>query len=271
MKNLTRIGRLFFAIALIGFGVENFLFGEFLPGRAPAWPEPLPGGLIWAYLTGVVFVAVGAAILSGKHARPASILVGVLIFVWAFLRLIPIVVTDSFLSPTWTQAAKALAYSGGAFAIVATLPELKSRGNSRLVKFINRRGEFITVGRIFLGIFLIIAGIQHFLYTEFVAGLIPWWFPGNAMFWTYFAGVALITGGIGLFIPQTAQWAALLSGSMIFIWFWVIHVWREIEGTGNGLVFGALLDAGIAFVIAGYLSRQEAADSAVTLDEVSQL
>lgn len=41
MDKLTIIGRIFFAIALMGFGVENFLFGEFLPGRAPAWPELL--------------------------------------------------------------------------------------------------------------------------------------------------------------------------------------------------------------------------------------
>jgi len=68
------------------------------------------------------------------------------------------------------------------------------------------------VGRVCLGVFLVITGIQHYLFTEFVASLIPAWFPGNAVFWTYLAGVALIAGGLGLWIPQTARLAAFLVG-----------------------------------------------------------
>lgn len=259
MDKFVPIGRTCFAIALIGFGIENFRFGEFLPGRAPAWPASIPGGLAWTYLTGIVFVVIGLAILSKKKARPAAMLAGVLIFLGAFLRLIPNVAAGPFLSPAWTQAGKTLAYAGGAFAIAATLPALKGRRGAPLLKVINLRREFITLGRICLGLFLIIAGIQHFLYTEFVAGLIPGWFPGNAVFWTYFAGVALVAGGIGMFIPQTARLAALLSGMMIFSWFFLVHIAREIAGVGNGLVFGALLDSGIAFVIAGFLHHRERA------------
>ncbi|HMB91485.1 MAG TPA: hypothetical protein VKP65_11600 [Rhodothermales bacterium] len=257
MDKLVPIGRTLFAIALIGFGVENVRFGEFLPGRAPAWPAAVPGGLAWAYLTGTIFIGIGIAILTSKKARPAAILAGLLIFLGAFLRLVPSIAAEPFLSPAWTNAGKTLAYAGGAFAIAATLPALKGRRNPSLLKVVNLEGEFILVGRICLGLFLIIAGIQHFLYTEFVASLIPGWFPGNAVFWTYFAGVALIAGGTGLFIPQTARLAALLSGLMIFSWFFLVHISREIAGVGNGLVFGALLDASIAFVIAGYLYKRE--------------
>jgi len=216
MDKLILLGRTCFAIALIGFGVENVRFSEFLPGRAPAWPESIPGGLAWAYLTGTVFAGIGIAILSGKKARATAILAGLLIFLWAFLRLLPVVAADVFLSPAWTQAGKTLAYSGGAFAVAATLPTLEGRQGAPLLKFLNLSDAFITLGRICLGLFLIIAGIQHFLYTAFVATLIPGWFPGDAVFWTYFAGVALVAGGIGLFIPQTARQAALLSGMMIF-------------------------------------------------------
>ena len=38
MWKLPSLGRGFFALALIAFGVQQYLFGDFVPGRAPAWP-----------------------------------------------------------------------------------------------------------------------------------------------------------------------------------------------------------------------------------------
>jgi uncharacterized membrane protein len=110
------------------------------------------------------------------------------------------------------------------------------------------------LGRVCLGIFLIITGIQHFLFTPFVASLIPDWFPGDPVFWTYFAGIALIAGGTGLQNPRTAPLAALLSGLMVFSWVWIVHLPRALgDVTDKIAVFEALAVSGIAFVLAGYL------------------
>jgi uncharacterized membrane protein len=260
MDKLIPIGRSFFALALIGLGIEHFIFQDFITGRAPAWPASLPGGLIWAYLTGTAFIVIGVAILSKKKARSAAILAGVLIFFWALLRHIPVVATDALLSGAWTQAGKALTFVGGALAIAATFPKMKAGRNTPLLKFVNLESAFILVGRICLGLFLVLTGIQHFMFTEFVASLIPEWFPGDAVFWTYFAGVALIAGGIGLFIPQTARLAALLSGLMVFSWFWIVHLPRTFLGVSDSIaVFEALAVSGIAWVLAGYLSQEDVA------------
>jgi uncharacterized membrane protein len=258
MAKLITIGRVFFALALIGLGIEHFIFKDFITGRAPAWPESIPGGLIWAYITGIVFIVTGGAILSGKKARFFAILAGVLIFSWALLRNIPVVAADSFLSGAWTRAGKSLTFFGGTLAIAATFPTINN-GAQSLSRLANLRTEFIVLGRICLGLFLVTTGIQHFRFTEFVASLIPTWFPGNAVFWTYFAGVALISGGIGLLIPQTARLAALLSGLMVFSWFWIVHIPRTFVGVSDSIaVFEALAVAGIAFVLAGYLSQRGA-------------
>jgi uncharacterized membrane protein len=56
MNNLIIFGRSFFAVAFIGLGIEHFIFQDFISGRAPAWPEVIPGKLIFAYVTGIVFV-----------------------------------------------------------------------------------------------------------------------------------------------------------------------------------------------------------------------
>lgn len=232
-------------------GTEHFIFQDFITGRAPAWPELIPGKLVWAYLTGVFFIAVGLAILIKKKARIAAILVGVVIFLWALLRNIPVIAAAPFLSGAWTLAGKSLVFTSGALAVAGILPQIESDRNSPILKFMNLDREFIIAGRICLGIFLLITGIQHFMFTPFVASLIPAWFPGNAVFWTYFAGVALIAGGIGLFIPQTTRMAAFLVGLMVFLWFWIVHIPRTFASVSDGMaVFEALAVSGIAFVLA---------------------
>jgi hypothetical protein len=176
-----------------------------------------------------------------------------LVLVWALFRQIPVVATVPFLSVEWTHAGKALKIVGGALAVAATLPAVGTLRHTFLSKAVNLRGELIVVGRLCLGIFLLITGIQHYIYTEFVASLIPEWFPGDAVFWTYFAGVALIAGGIGLWIPRTARLAALLVGLMVFSWFWIIHVPRTFLNVSSAVaVFEALFTSGLAFVLAGY-------------------
>ncbi|MGH9382188.1 MAG: DoxX family membrane protein [Thermoanaerobaculia bacterium] len=254
MNKLMIMGRLFVAVAFIGLGFQHFLLRQFITGRAPAWPESIPGGPVWAYVTGIALLVVGAALILGRGARLAAIFAGLLIFFWALIRHIPIVATDSLLAPSWTQGGKALTFVGGALAIAGTLPSAEGRWLAPVSKLVNLRGELVTLGRVCLGIFLVITGIQHFMYTEFVASLIPEWFPGNAVLWTYFGGVALIAGGSGLLLARTAPMAALLSGSMVFSWFWIIHIPRAFASVSDGIaVFEALAVSGIAFVIAGFL------------------
>lgn len=256
MEKLTRWGQLFVAVALVGLGIEHFIFQDFITGRAPAWPEAIPGKLVWAYLSGIAFTGAGVAILLKKKVRLAAFLAGGLILLWALLRHLPVIAADSLLSPAWTSAGKALTLFGGLWAIAAVSPAEPNISRPFLARLINSEGAFISLGRICLGIFLLITGIQHFMYTEFVASLIPGWFPGDAVFWTRFAGVALICGGIGLLLPQTARPAALLSGIMVFSWFWIVHLPRTLLSTTDGIaVFEALAVSGIAFVLTGSPGR----------------
>src|SRR5690606_17147867 len=124
--------------------------------------------------------------LTGKKARQAAVLMALLVFCWAFLRYIPLLMADTFLSGTWTSAGKAMVFTAGALAIAATYPKVQTPKVSAITRFINLDGEFVITGRISLGLFLVLTGVQHFLFAEFVASLIPSWFPGSAIFWTYF-------------------------------------------------------------------------------------
>jgi uncharacterized membrane protein len=158
---------------------------------------------------------------------------GVLIAAWALSRNLSLALVDKSYGLAWTNLGKALALSGGAFAAAG----------------------FIRVGRFCLGAFLASSGVQHFLFAVFVATLVPTWVPG-AMFWTYFAGVALILGGVGMMLPPTARLAASLSGLMIFLWVLMLHIPLAMAAPAGRArnewtaVFEALACSGIAFMVA---------------------
>ncbi len=74
--------------------------------------------------------------------------------------------------------------------------------------------------------------------------------------------MALICGGLGLFVPSTARLAALLSAAMVFSWFWIVHLPRASRGGSEAIaVFEALAVSGIALVLAGAPSRPAQAPS----------
>jgi uncharacterized membrane protein YphA (DoxX/SURF4 family) len=238
-ETLARLGRVFFGISLAAFGIQQLLWGDFVAGRARAFPAMWSGRVAWAGVSGAVLILCGAAIVAGRRLRLAGVTVAVLIFLWAVLRNMPAALADRHYGGAWTALGKGLALTGGGLA-VAALP---------------RRWTY--VARVLLGAFLISSGIQHFLFVPFVATLVPAW-VGAARFWTYFAGVALIAGGLGIIVPWTTRLAGALSGLMIFLWFVMLHIPRALAATEAAsrrnewtAVFEALAMSGIALVLVG--------------------
>ncbi len=247
---LPKVGKYFFAIGIMAIGIEHIIFNDFIIGRAPSWPDNLSGQSIWAYVSGFYFFVVGLMILSKIHVRKVSLLGAAIIFIWAFIRHLPIVLTDTLLAPSWTSAGKAMLFIGGLFVIAATSPSFKDQSRLINIPFINSYSGLVTTSRICLAIFLLITGLQHFIFVKFVASLIPVWFPGDPIFWTYFAGVALICGGLGILISKTTSLAAFLSGTMIFSWFWIVHLPRAVASMSDNIaIFEALAFSGIAFIL----------------------
>jgi uncharacterized membrane protein len=254
---LISVGRWFFGLALLGLGAEHFVYREIVIGRAPAWPDGVPGMLLWTYGFGVLVMLVGVAVLFRRWARPATLVLGMLVFGWALLRHLPIVIADSALAGSWTSAGKALVFFGGSFAIAATFPPLPTATPGGWRRFANATDPFVRMGQYSLASFLILCGMQHFKYLAFVATLIPAWFPGNAVLWSQFAGIALLTFGVGLLFSRTAALAALLTGLMIFSWFWIVHLPRVHTSVSDGIaVFEALAFSGLALALSGALAER---------------
>lgn len=246
-----RLGRTLFAFGWIGLGLTHFVFRDFIAGRAPGWPEGWPGQAAFAYLTGTAFVLSGVAVLSGKWARKAAVLTGILVAAWALARHVPVLAGAGLFAPEWTHAGKAFLFLGAALAVGASFAakDGNRRSDPRPPGTLDRFGPLVAL--VAASAFLILTGIQHFLHTPFVAGLIPRWFPGDPVFWTRSTGVALIGGGVGMLVPATRAWAALLAGSMVLSWFFIVHVTREVGGVGDGVaVHEVLVVAGVLFLLA---------------------
>jgi uncharacterized membrane protein YphA (DoxX/SURF4 family) len=146
----------------------------------------------------------------------------------------------------WTNPAKVAVFLGAALL----LARLVSPGPGAA-------GAARTARLLFSG-FLVLCGLQHFAYAEFVATLVPAWMPGPT-FWTYFTGTALVAGGVGLLIPKTARLAALLTALMIFSWFVLLHIPRAAATPGEpeewAGVCESLAMSGVALLLAGLSSH----------------
>jgi uncharacterized membrane protein YphA (DoxX/SURF4 family) len=237
---LLVLGRAFYAVACVFFGLQHLIYGDFVTRIMPAWPASVPLRNLWPYVIGIGLITAGTLLWFKPRARAAALLLAIVLLFFAAVIAVPAALRDSSIGLAWTNAGKALALAGGALVVAATAES--NRAPDRRLLFI---------GRLFLGGFMMVAGIQHFLWSQFVATLVPGWIPG-AMFWTYFAGVALIAGGVGLIVPATTRFAALLSGAMVFVWLLVLHLPRALtirDANEATAVFEALAVSGIAFLL----------------------
>ncbi|MEP6918627.1 MAG: DoxX family membrane protein [Acidobacteriota bacterium] len=259
---LIALGRLLFGIALVAWGVQHLAAGDFVTRVVPSWPAWIPGRAMWAYLVGALLIAAGVAIVLDVKARIAAIAFGGLAFLSFVFLHVPLAARDMVLGGAWTSAGKALVMCGGALCVAVSLTDGTRNPSSDGLSSARVRQAIIIWGRLCLGAFMILCGIQHFMFAGFVASLVPSWIPG-AMFWTYFAGAALIAGGAGIIAPFVTWLAALLSGVMIFSWVFLVHVplvMKDPHKAGDvAAVFEALAFSGVAFLLAGLVSRPRAA------------
>jgi hypothetical protein len=86
--------------------------------------------LFWAYFVGAAFVAAALAISTHIQARLAAILLGVMFLTWFLILHLPRVFAAPHNGNEWTSAFVALAMSGAAFLLAATVTDRVSTGRT---------------------------------------------------------------------------------------------------------------------------------------------
>lgn len=218
-------------------------------------PLQIPG---LVYIIGLLFILAGGSMVFDKKIRPVSFLFGsILLLIFCFNH-IPYELGDGSHYKNlleWDNPGKELALAGGAFVVSGFFSEKNKN-------IVNRfRERLVPFGTILFSLPIITFGILHLLYAKDVSTMVPSWIP-RPVFWTYFAGIALLGSGISMILKIRTGMIAALLGTMIFIWFVILHIPRIINAPITDLegevtsAFLALAYSGIAFVIAGAQSER---------------
>ena len=241
-------GRLLFAISMVFFGFEFFLFvtgmGGPLPG--PPWSR---GVLFLDWLACVGFIFAGVSIAMGKMARLVATFLGVVLLLYVVGRYMQVWLARLHDPGLWTVVFEILAMVGGAWVLAAGFPADE--------KISYPKGSFVfqlaTLGRYLIAISLVVFAVQHFMYAQFVANLIPAWIPAR-LFWVYFTGVAFIAAAISIATRMMLRIAGMLLGTMFFLWVILLHAPRVAGAPRNGDEVTSLLVAlamsGVGFALA---------------------
>lgn len=252
MTKLSHLWRAFFALGIIAIAIQQMINGDLRPVIFPPGIPKSPEFRVFVnWFLSVILAVLGAAILFSFKARRISLQLGALLLLLALVAQVPYELSmyPAHLG-SWIDPLKELALSGGAFVVAGSIG-----GESNYPAIIRFWERLIPCGKYFFASVMLLFGISHFLYPTFVATLVPNWIPGH-LFWTYFAGVALILAGAAIIFDIKTRLAGILLGVTIFIWLIVLHIPRAIADphSGNGnewtSVFEALAFSGIAFLIA---------------------
>jgi len=130
---LAVVGRYIYAFSMVIFGIQHFLYASFIAFLIPRW---MPVHLFLAYATGVALISSGLAIATHIFSRLASVLLGLMFFLWVVTLHTPRVIASPHKRETTsatlfslatldnadelTSLFVALAFSGASFLLAAS-------------------------------------------------------------------------------------------------------------------------------------------------------
>ncbi len=101
--------RVLIGISMIVFGLDHIQVPRFIASMVPAW---IPGGLFWAWFTGFAFIAAGRCIITRWHMRLATLLLGLMFFLWVAIVHAPRIAASPHNQSEWNSGLVALAMCG---------------------------------------------------------------------------------------------------------------------------------------------------------------
>jgi uncharacterized membrane protein YphA (DoxX/SURF4 family) len=117
-NRLAKAGRFIFAISMLVFGVQHFMYAAYIASLVTAW---IPAHLFWVYFTGVGFIAAGLCIAFNKLASLAAASLGLMFFLWVCVLHGPRVAARLHNGDEWNSAFVALAMCGASFIIAGVM------------------------------------------------------------------------------------------------------------------------------------------------------
>lgn len=215
---LLKITPVIFGLSIFILGFQHIYYGVLNPALFPV-PGKFPGLIFLVYVSGIILMLCGIATVIKKWRAPAFLLIG-LAFLLSFLLVhLPILLANIRNPTEWTAAFETFAILSGAFLFAVNSENSTSGTTYKMYDIMER------ISKLMFAISLVVFGIQHFQYGDFVATLIPGWIPFH-LFWAYFVGGAFIASAISIIINVKQQLAMALLGIMFTLWVILLHAPR---------------------------------------------
>jgi hypothetical protein len=115
-----RIAYLLYGLALIAFGFSHFAYMNLTAPLVPAWLGP---GVIWAYLTGCIYLATGLMLATGFAARLGAALAALQILLITILVWVPIVAAGNLSAMHWQETVVSCALTAAALVLAASFDD----------------------------------------------------------------------------------------------------------------------------------------------------
>jgi uncharacterized membrane protein len=258
LEKILPFGRLFFAMPMGVFGTEHLVDTAEIAGLVPSW---MPAHLFWTYLVGVALIAAALSITVKKYSKLAAMLLGSMLLLFVVLMHIPNILETHGARLFWAIALRDTAFSGGAFALAGSLSRKTSSDDAPWL---------VTLGRFFVGIPVIVFGVEDFVHPEIAPGppldkITPAWIPGH-LFWAYLAGAVFVVCGACIVVNTKARLAATYLGIMIllvvlFVYFPIWFANLSNIADGFNFVTDTLVFSGAALILADALSDRTSGET----------
>jgi uncharacterized membrane protein len=116
LEKILPLGRVFFGIMLVCFGIDHFLYTVNISKLVPGW---IPWPIFWTYFAAVTLIGSGVAFILKIKLQLVGRLCALMIFLWLIVLHIPLTFIDPYSAEgnNFTSDFEALGFSGVAFLI----------------------------------------------------------------------------------------------------------------------------------------------------------
>src|SRR3954447_19351801 len=122
-KWLHLVGRSFYAVGLVGIGLMQFFFMNFVWVVIPEFPATVPLRLMWVFVVGAALTAAGVAMFFNLKGRKVAACTGVALLALVLVAHVPNQLAGPYrgLLGAWTNTFKELALAGGAWIVALSI------------------------------------------------------------------------------------------------------------------------------------------------------
>ncbi len=220
------VGRVAFAVTMIGLGILALVKGDFPPIWLGA-PKGLPGREALAYLSAFVSLLSGVGLLWRRTAPASSGVLLAFSLAWLLAFRVPHIFTTPTSSGMWWACGETALMVAAAWILYAGC---SAAGDGERRRFATGDTS-VRIARALYGLALIPFGVAHFTFLKRTVSMVPAWLPWH-LGWAAFTGFAFIAAGVAVVAGVWARLAARLSALQLLLF--TLLVWVPTLAAGAG-------------------------------------